>query len=362
MCHVVAHVNHTLKRKRDSTIVAKFFKALLVVCGLSMASISHAQEEGEAPDFAAFLMKVREDALAAGVSNATLDATLSGLTPLERVVELDRNQPEVKLTLETYLSRRITPSIIEHGRKVVAENWDSLSAVGNKYNVQPRFIAAIWGMETSYGRYTGSFNVVQALATLAFDPRRSDYFRRELINALKIIDAGHISADAMLGSWAGAMGQSQFMPSSFLTFAQDFNGDGRRDIWTTREDVFASIAYYLAKNGWSADKTWGRPILLPNGTLQTDIEGTPPKGCKRAMKDHSVVLALPQWQEMGIRRLSGADLPGRVIDASIVQPDGPGTRAYLAYDNYRAILSYNCSNYYAIAVGTLADALVGVGG
>lgn len=331
---------------------------LTTILLLSQIFSSFAQEAEQLP-FETWLEGVKKDALDAGVSPAVVDEALTGLEPIKRVVELDRNQPEVKVTLQSYLERRVKPSIIEHGLKVMAEHQDVLNDVSARYGVAPEFIAAIWGLETSYGRYTGGFSVIQALATLAYDPRRATYFRRELITALKIIDEGHIDFKAMQGSWAGAMGQSQFMPSSFLNFAQDFDGDGKRDIWTSRADVFASIAYYLSKNGWQSDKTWGRPVLLPDG-LENDLsalEGDRPRGCKRAMRQHSSLRDLPEWQAMGIRRLNGSDLPTRVIPASVVQPDGAGSQAYIAYDNYKAILAYNCSNYYAIAVGSLADAL-----
>jgi len=328
---------------------------ILLLCQI----FSSFAQEAEQEPFETWLEGVKKDALEAGVSPTVVEEALTGLEPIKRVVELDRNQPEVKVTLESYLARRVKPSIIEHGLKMMSEHKDVLSDVSARYGVAPEFIAAIWGLETSYGRYTGGFSVIQALATLAYDPRRATYFRRELITALKIIDEGHIDFQAMQGSWAGAMGQSQFMPSSFLNFAQDFDGDGKRDIWTSRADVFASIAYYLSKNGWQSDKTWGRPVLLPD-ELENDLnslEGDKPRGCKRAMRQHSSLRELPEWQRMGVRRLNGADLPTRTIPASLVQPDGAGSQAYIAYDNYKAILAYNCSNYYAIAVGSLADAL-----
>lgn len=316
-------------------------------------------QEADIKPFDVWLEDVKRDALEAGVSQAVVDEALTGLEPIKRVVELDRNQPEVKVTLQSYLSRRVKPSIIEHGLKMMEENRDVLNAVSRQYGVAPEFIAAIWGLETSYGRYTGGFSVIQALATLAYDPRRADYFRRELITALKIIDAGHIDFQSMQGSWAGAMGQSQFMPSSFLNFAQDFDEDGKRDIWTNRADVFASIAHYLSQNGWKSDKTWGRPVLLSEDAQAQykNVEGARPRGCKRAMRQHSNLQDLSDWQDMGVRRLNGQDLPLRTIDASVVQPDGAGSQAYIAYENFRAILAYNCSNYYAIAVGSLADAL-----
>ena len=220
-----------------------------------------------------------------------------------------------------------------------------LNRIGAQYGVQPRFIVALWGIETDFGRNTGGFGVITALATLAHDGRRSEYFRGELLNALKIIDAGHIAAGDMKGSWAGAMGQSQFMPSSFLSYAVDQNGDGRRDIWTTQEDVFASIANYLASVGWKDDQTWGRAVRLPQSFNQSlvGLETVKPIGA---------------WQSIGVRRPNGTDLPTRQLSASIIQPDGAGTRAYMVYDNFRTTLKWNRSTYFALAVGRLSDSMI----
>ncbi len=313
------------------------------------------------PAFAPWLAELRHEALASGISEATVHATLDGLTPDPKVIELDRRQPEFTQTAAEYLAVRVSATRIAKGREMMRLHARELGAVAKRFHVQPRFIVAIWGLETNYGSYTGGMSVVRSLATLAWDRRRSRFFRGELINALKILDAGHITPERMLGSWAGAMGQSQFMPSSFLAYAADFDGDGRRDIWTDTGDVFASIAHYLAAHGWREDLTWGRAVRLPadrEGLWEKVKRRHPPKTCGRALRDHSRRLPLDEWQRLGVRRLGGGALPKRPdLVASLVAPDGLDHDAYLAYANYRAILSYNCSNLYALAVGLLSDAL-----
>ena len=332
----------------------------LFLFSLFSLSAARAADVATPPPFADWLRAFRAEAEAAGVSEATLKAALDGLTPNERVIALDRKQPEFTQTLAEYLAARVSETRIARGREMMARHRETLRAVAAAYGVQPRFIAAIWGLETNYGGYTGGMNVIRSLATLAWDRRRPDYFRKELISALRIVDAGHVDGAHMLGSWAGAMGQSQFMPSSFLAYAQDFDGDGRRDIWTDEADVFASIANYLKRHGWRDDTTWGRAVSLPVGLGPKSpavAPADPPRQCARALKDHSASLPLARWQELGVRRLDGRDLPRRDLEASLVQPDGPRGPAYLTYGNFRAILSYNCSNLYALAAGHLADAL-----
>ena len=201
----------------------------------------------ESGDFATWLAALRQEANGRGIASATLDEAFADIRLIPRVIELDRNQPEFKLTFRQYMDRVVPAKRVNKGRQKFAENKDLLSKVGQRYKVQPRFVVALWGIETDFGRISGGFKVIPALTTLAFDGRRSRYFRGELMHALSIIDDGHITADKMMGSWAGAMGQSQFMPSSFVHHAVDFNGDGRRDIWTTKADVFASAANYLAR-------------------------------------------------------------------------------------------------------------------
>ncbi|HEU0071361.1 MAG TPA: lytic murein transglycosylase [Alphaproteobacteria bacterium] len=309
------------------------------------------------PEFSAWLAALRADALKQGISQSTVTAALGNVAPLARVIELDRRQPEFTLTLRQYLERAVNQARVNQARAKLAENRALLEEVGRKYGVQPRFIVALWGIETNFGSNTGGFSVVQALATLAYDGRRSDYFRGELMNALKIIDAGHVSAANMKGSWAGAMGQNQFMPSSFLSYAQDYNNDGRRDIWTTPADVFASTANYLKQSGWRGDETWGREVRLPPGfgpQAKALMPAEPPAGC-RANRFLSAKKPLAEWQKLGIRRTDGGDLPNRNIQASLALPEGEQGPALLIYDNFRTTLKWNCSVSFATAVGTLAD-------
>lgn len=292
--------------------------------------------------FPEWLEGLRQEALDAGVAAATLDAALGDIAPIARVIELDRRQPEFTLTFQEYLERVVPERRVRQGRELLARHRDLLDEVGAHYGVQPRFIVALWGVETDFGRLTGGFPVIAALATLAHDGRRSAYFRSELLNALKILDAGHIAVDAMSGSWAGAMGQVQFMPSSYLSYAQDWDGDGRKDIWTTTADAFASAANYLANAGWQVDQTWGREVRIP-AELDPSLIG------------HDLAKGLLEWQELGVRRSDGSDLPGRNLRASLVRPGGDGGPLYLVYDNFRALLRWNRSDYFATAVGILSD-------
>jgi len=291
---------------------------------------------------AEWISVVRSDARKRGVSDKTLDAALSDIQPIARVIELDRKQPEKTMTFADYKKKIVSAERIERGRKMFRENRALLEKVGKKYGVQPQYIVALWGIETYYGTYTGGFGVVEALATLAYDGRRSSYFRGELLDALKILEDGHIKVADMKGSWAGAMGQSQFMPSSFMRYAVDHNGDGRRDIWTTRADVFASAANYLSNAGWHGDERWGRKVSLP-------------KGFNMNLADIDVKKSVNDWAGLGVRTAGGGKLPKSTMAGSIVMPDGPGGEAYLIYNNYRAVMRWNRSTYFATSVGLLAD-------
>lgn len=314
---------------------------LVLLClTTAYAIIADAQEE----DFAAWLTDFRQAALSEGISSETLDAVLPGLAFRPRVVELDRRQPEGTLTYAEYLSRVLPPARVNRGKRLLRKHRALLADIGEAYGVQPRFIVALWGIESDFGRVTGGFPVLDSLATLAFDGRRGEFFRGQLIEALRIVDDGHIQADQMLGSWAGAMGQSQFMPSSFQQFAVDHDGDGRRDIWGTLPDVFASAANYLAKAGWKHDQTWGRQVRLPEG-FDLDLTGL---GVKKP---------LGEWQALGVRRSNGDDLPTRQLTASLILPGGQGGPAFLTYPNYRVLLKWNRSHYFATTVGQFADIL-----
>jgi len=295
-------------------------------------------------DFGTWLAGVRQEAIAQGLRPQSVTQALSGVHPIDRVLELDRHQPETTLTFEQYIDLVVSQQRIEQGRQNLAENRALLEQVARRYAVQPRFIVALWGIESNYGKGSGDYPEISALATLAYDGRRSTYFRKELMAALKIVDQGWVRPEDMLGSWAGAMGQCQFMPSSYLQFAVSFNDDGRRDIWHRREDIFASIANYLARSGWHGDETWGRRVLLPAG-FDTNLAG--PNTRK----------PLAEWQRLGIRALDGRDLVTREREASLILPDGPSGAALLAFDNFRATLKWNNSSYFAAAVGYLADSV-----
>ncbi len=332
----------------------------VAVAVAALAAVCCAAGNGRADDFGSWLAEFRAEAAGKGISPATLDAALTGLRPLEKVLNRDRKQPETKLKFETYSGRLLKPVNIERGRAMMAEHAGLLNRVSDRYGVQPRFIVAIWGIETRYGAIKGSTEVVPALATLAFDRRRSRFFRAQLLDALGMVEKGYIELADMKGSWAGAMGHPQFIPSSYLAFARDFDGDGRRDIWNNLGDVFASIANYLRQHGWSDARTWARGVRVPEAVRRTydsmlDGGATGCRALRRATKPRS----LESWQAAGLRRLSGAALPAVGLDARLLMPDGADGKAFLVYRNYESLLRYNCSNLYALTVGLLSDAVGG---
>ena len=302
----------------------------------------------EGAEFSQWLDSLREEAVARGISEKTLDRALAGLEPMQRVIELDRNQPESKITFWQYMKLMVTDSRIAKGRMLLHEHRDLLESVKDRYGVQPRFLVAIWGMETNFGSYLGSFPIIQAVATLAYDERRSEFFRAELLNALQILDEGHIDISEMQGSWAGAMGQVQFMPSTFISFAVDEDGDGRQDIWRSLPDVFASAANFISSYGWNDEYTWGRKVKVP-GDMPQSLYGM------------NIERPLSEWQASGVRRMNGDDLPKVNITASLIQPAGEKGLSYLVYQNYRAMMRWNRSHFYALAVCHLADRLAGKG-
>lgn len=321
--------------------------ALLILlstfCGLTAPGGARAQDV----DFATFLAGVRDDGLKGGLKPETL-GVLDQLAPLDKVVELDHRQPEFNVTFAAYLTAIMKPERIKKGRALLRENRALMTAVGKKYGVQPRFVVALWAIESGYGQSMGNYPVVASLATLAWEGRRRAFFRNELMAALSIIDNGDVPADKMIGSWAGAMGQCQFMPTTYLKYAQDWEGDGRRDIWRDRGDVLASTANYLSQIGWHDDQGWGRKVKLP------------------AKLDHALVgldksRTLKEWQALGVRAANGKALPNAALQASLVvtdveKGDGKGP-AFLVYDNFRSVMTWNHSTFFALAVGHLADAL-----
>ena len=229
---------------------------IMILVLVSSVNVAFARET-KMESFQEWLNGVRKEARAAGVSDKVLDRAFRDLKPIPRIIELDRSQPESKLTLNQYLDRIVSGKTIWDGRRLYREHRELLNKISDQYGVEPQYIVALWGIETRYGRITGGYPVIAALATLAYDGRRSAFFRAELIRALKILEEGHIAFEDMDGSWAGAMGQVQFMPSSFVTYAVDYDGDGRTDIWDNVSDALASAANYLSKSGWARNQGWG---------------------------------------------------------------------------------------------------------
>jgi len=262
-------------------------------------------------------------------------------------------QAELVVGFDRYYRSRVNAPIVGRGRELARQHGAVLKGIEDAYDVQRRFIVAIWGMETRYGRVTGNTPVFQALATLAWEPRRADFFRGELFNALTMVSRGDIDTASMTGSWAGAMGHPQFMPSSYLKFAEDYDGDGRRDIWRSTPDALASIANYLKEWGWDDEFTWGREVRL-TPAVHARIEQETSKrteGCF-AMRNMTERIPLTEWHKLGVRRVNGAALPRSDMPAGLVSTD---TRSFLVYPNYDAILRYNCAHYYALTVALLAD-------
>jgi membrane-bound lytic murein transglycosylase B len=324
---------------------------------LVAAALLHAPAQDlpppEPPPFSEWLEGVMDEARGRGFSEALIRDTLTGLEPLPRVIQSDRTQAELVVGFDRYYRTRVNARVVRRGHEALVANGSVLRRIEDTYNVQRRFIVAIWGIETQYGRVKGTTPVFRALATLAWEPRRAAFFRGELFDALTIVSRGDIDAASMTGSWAGAMGHPQFMPSSYLKFAEDFDRDGRRDIWRSTPDALASIARYLQEWGWNGEFTWGREVQV-SADARAAIDASVPKqteGCF-AMRNMTERRPLAEWQRLGVRRTNGAALPSADVPAGLVQTD---TRSFLVYPNYDAILRYNCAHYYALTVAMLAD-------
>jgi membrane-bound lytic murein transglycosylase B len=296
-------------------------------------------------DFSAFLAGLRAEARRAGIAQSTLDHALAGLTPNAKVLERDRHQPEFTMTWAQYRDLLITEKRINAGKEAFAQNRALFGRVEQRFGVPPGVIAGIWGLESSFGTKTGDFRVVEALATLAWDGRRASFFRGELMAALKILDHGDVTPARMTGSYAGAMGQPQFMPTSYLRYAVDLEGTGRRDIWTSRPDVLGSIANYLARSGWHAEEPWGQTVWLPQGF-----------DAQRAGRGNKQPLQF--WARQGVRPAAGQWRMNAEAPSALILPGGAGGDAFIVFGNFGAIRRYNPSDFYALAVGLLGDLVV----
>jgi membrane-bound lytic murein transglycosylase B len=304
------------------------------------AAGARAASDGE---FSRWLGGLEAEALERGISRRTVEATLDGVLPIPRVLELDRRQPVAPKDFCGYLERRLTPTRIARGRRVLAEHRELLAEIVADYGVPARYLVAIWGLESNFGDYLGDYPLIDALVTLARGSRRADFFREQIFAALQIIDEGHHGPEGLVGSWAGATGQVQLIPTTYLAYAVDRDGDGRKDVWTNLPDSLATAAHFLKRSGWRSGETWGRQVRLP-AELRRD--GPRP---------------LAAWQELGVRRIDGRDLPVADLRADIVLPLRRPGLAFLVYRNYRTFLAWNRSTFFAISVGALADEISGAG-
>ncbi|QDH17922.1 lytic murein transglycosylase [Swingsia samuiensis] len=320
----------------------KFLSVLSV--GVGVAAIGKAAQAQ--PSYNAFLDSIREQAIAQGLSSAIVSRALSlSPHPNAKVLQLDRHQPEFTLTWAQYRDRVLPQSRFDKGRQIYAGVQNVMSEESARFGCDDRAVMGIWGLESGFGAHTGTFSVIDALATLSYDGRRSAFFRTELMKALHILNDGDISPEGMMGSYAGAMGQPQFMPSAYLRYAADGDGDGKRNIWTSQADVFASIANYLGKCGWQRNEPWGQEINLTQPFDKSQIGRNQKK-------------TLGEWMSLGVRRSDGQPFGRSDVVGAVLQPDGPGTQAFMVYHNFNVIRRYNPSDYYALGVGLLGTGIV----
>lgn len=314
------------------------FKTLPIMLFLfSMAAMAK-------PSFDEYVSSLKLEAIEKGFDKLLVEEAFADITFRQRAVKADKNQPEFKITLDKYLSSRVPDWKVKQAIALYKENEVLLKEIEQRFGVQARFIVALWGNESNFGRIMGKFPVISSLTTLAYEGRREALFKKQLFAALTILAEQHVSKDKFVGSWAGAMGQSQFMPTSFLSYAYDFDGDGKKDIWGNKADVFASIANFLKTEGWDLNQTWGRQVKIP------------------AEFDHTLtglgrdkMLKLAQWQALGVRRYDGSDLPVNDLKASLIMPDDAKGRIYLVYGNFHTLMNWNRSTYFGAAVSYLSD-------
>lgn len=319
-----------------------------VLATFALPAIAENATLPKAPDgFEECKLQLQEKAIAAGVSAKTAQNVMTGVKHLDRVIELDRKQPEFTTTFADYLNRRVNDDRVSKGRELIKEHSALLERVTDATGVPAPYLVAFWGLETNFGSYFGKMSVPDSLTTLACDARRSTFFTEQLIAALRIIDEGAIPVEQMEGSWAGAMGHVQFMPTVFLKHAVDADGDGRRDLWHSLPDALMSAGRFLESMQWDGDYRWGREVLLPEGFDYSQADG------RR--------LELSKWRELGITDAFGKPLAREDIRAALIIPAGHRGPAFLAYHNFKVIMGWNRSEFYAVAVGHLADRIAGAG-
>ncbi|MEP7702834.1 lytic murein transglycosylase [Paraglaciecola sp. 25GB23A] len=306
---------------------------------ITLSSLASAQVS-----FDDYIQQLKKEAVQQGFKSEFIELQFSDVQFHQKAVVADKNQPESKITLDKYLATRVPDWKVKQALELMEQHKVVLAQVERQYGVQARFVVALWANESNFGRYMGKYPVISSLATMAYEGRREDFFKKQLFAALTIVEQGHVSHDDFLGSWAGAMGQSQFMPTTFLAYAVDFDADGKKDIWANTADVFASIANFLKSEGWNDTLTWGRQVSLPKEFDMTLI------GLGKL--DRKTLL---NWQALGVRRYDGEDLPALDLMASLIAPDGPDGRIYLVYENFNTLMKWNRSSYFGTAIGYLSD-------
>ncbi|MDN2662442.1 lytic murein transglycosylase [Psychromonas sp. 14N.309.X.WAT.B.A12] len=324
--------------------ISRSLKSLsaITLCCFSITSFAATERD---ISFTQYIDNLKQEATELGIDQNTINSAFKDAEFLERSVSSDKQQPEFKMTLDTYIPRAVPEWKVKQAREAYKKHYKLLHKIGKEYGVQPSFIVALWGIETNFGRLTGRHYVISSLATMAYEGRREALFKKQLFAALTILEQGHISQDKFIGSWAGAMGQVQFMPTSYLNYAVDYDGDGRKDIWGTPADVFASAANYLKTEGWDSRHIWGRQVTIPKD-FDTDLAG---------IKQQK---SLAEWQVLGVRRYEGQDLPDVDLQASLIIPDDKNGRVYLAYNNYKVLMHWNRSYYFATAVTYLSERIM----
>lgn len=344
-----------------STIHSLLLRFAVVSVGSLMAGPGMAQDMGQDAGFRSYLEALRPKASAMGIRPATLDSVFPTLTPNPRVVQLDQSQPGGGAyspipDFEPYRRKHVDAARISRGRTAYLANRARLSRIEAETGVPEEIMVAIYGHETNYGSYTGDFDLIRSLATLSYEGRRRSLFEPELLATLKMLDNG-VPRSRLVGSWAGATGYPQFLPSVYLRLGKDGDGDGRVDIWNSEADALASIANYFVKAGWRRGQPWGVAVSVPAGFDRGSVTArTAPARCPRVFNRHSRWLTMAEWRSRGVVP-TGGGRPADSVMATLLEPDGPGKTAYLLTSNYRAILDYNCSNFYALSVGLLADAV-----
>ncbi|MGH6948457.1 MAG: lytic murein transglycosylase [Kiloniellales bacterium] len=321
---------------------------LLLASGAS-AALAQSSKPAVDPQFAVWLSELKAEARGLGISQSTLDSALEGVAPIARVIELDQKQPEFTQTFWNYVDKRVTADRIARGQELLNGLAPLMERIELEFGVPARYLVAFWGLESNFGDYQGEYRVVAALATLAYDDRRGRFFRSQLLDALRILDKGEVSPNKMVGSWAGAMGQVQFLPETYLRYAVDADDDDRRDIWSSTPDALASAANYLKNLGWDGSETWGREVILP-----PDFDLT--------LAELGNEKSLLEWSRLGVMRSDGGQLPPITTRGAIILPGGHAGPAFLVYPNFHVIMRWNRSILYAIAVGHLADRIAGGGG